>query len=60
MSLKPIIFTGISAIIIMFGIKFSRGSETLVLEDGKVSATALPFDQKTAQTKYQTATFGMG
>ncbi|WP_435892941.1 hypothetical protein [Oceaniferula spumae] len=60
MSLKPVIYTGITAIIIMFGIKFTRGSETLVTENGKVSAATLPLDKKTAAVKYQTATFGMG
>lgn len=60
MSLKPIIYTGLTAIIIMFGMKFSRGSEILVTEDGKVSATTLPLDQKTSKVKFETATFGMG
>lgn len=60
MNLRLIIYTSLTAIIIMFGIKFSRGSEALVTEDGKVSATTLPLDQKTSKVKYQTATFGMG
>jgi len=60
MSLKPIIYTGLSAIVIMLGIKFTRGAENLVKEDGKVSATSLPFDKETSTIKYKTATFGMG
>ena len=60
MSLRPIIYTSLTAILIMFGIKFINGSEELVTEDGKVSATTLPLDKKTAKVKYQTATFGMG
>ncbi len=60
MSLKPIIYTAITTILIMFGMKLIRGSEELVTENGHVSATILPMDQTTAQTKYDTATFGMG
>lgn len=34
--------------------------EVLVLEDGSVSAKALPLDAKLSQIAYETATFGMG
>lgn len=34
--------------------------ESLVLEDGKVSAQALPLDASAAAKNYQTASFGMG
>lgn len=60
MSLKPIIYIGFAAVAIMFGMKYIRGSEILVTEDGIVSATTLPLDQTTAEIKYETATFGLG
>lgn len=34
--------------------------EKLPKADGKVSATQLPLDAKTAQIKFETATFGIG
>ncbi|MGB0775607.1 MAG: hypothetical protein ACPGUY_07155 [Akkermansiaceae bacterium] len=46
MKLKPIIFTGLVATLLMSGINFIQGEETLVPEDGKVAATKLPLDQK--------------
>ena len=60
MSLKPFFYLTFTAIIAMFGIKFIMGSEVLVTEDGKVSATTLPFDKQMSAVKYETATFGMG
>ena len=43
----------------MFGNRNAFGEE-LVKSDGKVSATVLPLDKKTAATKYETAIFGLG
>jgi len=37
-----------------------RSREKLVLEDGSVSATALPLDESTSRVAYETATFGVG
>ncbi|MGD1979580.1 MAG: hypothetical protein PVJ98_09310 [Akkermansiaceae bacterium] len=34
--------------------------EALPKADGKVSATTLPLDAKTAKIKFETATFGLG
>lgn len=34
--------------------------EILAKADGKVSATKLPLDVKTAKVKFETATFGLG
>jgi len=34
--------------------------EKLAKADGKVSATTLPLDKKTAEVKFETATFGLG
>lgn len=34
--------------------------EDLVLEDGTVAAAALPFDERSSQVAYETATFGTG
>ncbi|MFD2302463.1 hypothetical protein [Roseibacillus ishigakijimensis] len=36
------------------------GAEQLVKEDGKVAATALPFDKVNSEVAFETATFGMG
>ena len=60
MSLKPIFYIALTAVIAMFGVKFILGSEQLVTEDGQVSATVLPFDKKMSEVRYETATFGMG
>ncbi|MGI9243400.1 MAG: hypothetical protein ACR2RV_21555 [Verrucomicrobiales bacterium] len=38
----------------------SKQGESLVLEDGSVSAQSLPLDAKTASRPYETATFGLG
>ena len=38
----------------------SNQVESLVLEDGSVSAQSLPLDAKTATRPYETATFGLG
>ena len=35
-------------------------SETLVNEDGTVTATSLPLDKDTSKVAYESATFGMG
>lgn len=35
-------------------------SETLVPEDGTISATTLPLDKRLSELAYETATFGMG
>ncbi len=32
----------------------------LAVEDGKISANRLPFDQSTSTRAYETATFGVG
>lgn len=34
--------------------------EELLLEDGIVSASSLPFDERQSQVAYETATFGTG
>lgn len=46
-------------IVVMIGYR-SIGGESLVKENGKVSATTLPLDLETSKIAYETATFGIG
>jgi|AntAceMinimDraft_12_1070368.scaffolds.fasta_scaffold09859_2 hypothetical protein len=57
MKLRLIILGTVAAFAIMAGV---APGEKLAKADGKVSATTLPLDAKTAKVKYETATFGMG
>lgn len=59
MNLKTATLICITTIYLMFGNRNAFGEE-LVKSDGKVSATVLPLDKKTAATKYETAIFGLG
>ena len=38
----------------------NRDQESLVLEDGSVSARTLPIDARLSEADFETATFGMG
>lgn len=57
MKIRLIIGGAIAGLAIMVGI---APGEKLSLADGKVSATTLPLDVKTAKVKFETATFGIG
>ena len=57
--MKASLYILIATITIMIGYTAING-ETLVTEDGKVAAQTLPFDKKTSNVAYETATFGLG
>lgn len=57
MKIRLIILGTIAAFAIMAGV---APGEKLEKADGKVSATSLPLDAKTAKVKFETATFGLG
>jgi len=57
MKIRLIIGGAIAGLAIMAGI---APGEKLAKADGKVSATVLPLDEKTAKVKFETATFGLG
>ena len=47
----------VAGLVLMSGI---APGKKLPKADGKVAATSLPLDAKTAQIKFETATFGIG
>jgi hypothetical protein len=55
MKIRLIILGAIASWAVMAGL-----AEPLPKADGKVSATTLPLDAKTAKVKFETATFGLG
>jgi hypothetical protein len=55
MKIRLIILGAVASWAVMAGL-----AEPLPKADGKVSATMLPLDAKTAKVKYETATFGLG
>lgn len=57
MKIRLIIGGAIAGLAIMAGI---APGENLPKANGKVSATELPLDAKTAKVKFETATFGLG
>lgn len=57
MKFRLIILRVAAAFLAMAGI---ANGEVLPKANGKVSATKLPLDAKTAKVKYETATFGLG
>ena len=59
---EAILFLGVICLTFMFGLKLSgrQLNENLSIEDGGISATALPLDVELANKAYETATFGIG
>lgn len=57
MKFRLIILRVAAAFLAMAGI---ANGEVLPKSNGKVAATKLPLDAKTAKVKYETATFGLG
>ncbi|MDF1710891.1 MAG: hypothetical protein P1U90_01550 [Akkermansiaceae bacterium] len=55
MKIRLIILGAVASWAVMAGL-----AEPLPKADGKVAATILPLDAKTAKVKYETATFGLG
>ncbi|MEN8772561.1 MAG: hypothetical protein ABF379_16135 [Akkermansiaceae bacterium] len=55
MKFRLIILGAVASWAVMAGL-----AEPLPKADGKVSASTLPLDAKTARVKFETATFGLG
>ncbi|NIP94984.1 MAG: hypothetical protein GWO24_16680 [Akkermansiaceae bacterium] len=60
MRLRLLVILTLSAIGIMLALNAVSRDEILPVADGASSATALPLDQASSQTAFQTATFGLG
>jgi len=58
MKYRLIIGGAIAGLAIMAGI--APGEDKLAKADGKISATILPLDKKSAEIPFETATFGLG